>query len=125
MHPVPSVKVQVKTQVNLKVDPDGNVVYNLDVQTYDVLRREDHVVRRMLVVIGMAADGPRVRLHPDGTLLIGRGAWVSLEGYPPTGNTATQVIRLPGQNTLDEAGLHRMLGTYGVRSTPRVADVDP
>jgi hypothetical protein len=121
----PSVKVQVKTQINLKAEPDGTIVYNLDVQTYDVLRRDDHVVRRVLVVIGVAADGSRIRLHPDGTLLVGRGAWMSLEGYPPTGNTASQVIRLPGQNTLDEAGLHRMLGTYGIRRTSRVADVDP
>ena len=121
----PSVKVQVKTQLNLKTDPDGSLVYNLDVQTYDVLRREDHAVRRVLVVIGLIAEGPKIRLHQDGTMLVGRGAWVSLEGHPPTGNRTSQVIRLPAQNTLDEPGLHRMLGTYGVRRTSRVADYDP
>jgi hypothetical protein len=121
----PSVKVQVKTQVKPKTDPDGNLIYNLDVQTYDVLRRQDHAVRRVLVVIGLIADGPRIRLHQEGTLLIGRGAWVSLEGHPPTSNTTSQVIRLPARNSLDEPGLHRMLGTYGVRTTFKVADFDP
>ena len=68
----------MKTQVNLKADANGNLMYNLDVQTYDSLRRADHTVRRVLVVIGLLADGPRVRLHEDGTLLVGRGAWMSL-----------------------------------------------
>lgn len=122
----PSVKVQVKTQVNLETDPDnGNLVYNLDVQTYDFLRREDHVVRRILVVIGLIAAGPRIRLHQEGTLLVGRGAWVSLEGRPPTSNTKSQVIQLPAQNTHDEPGLRSMLGIYGVRRTSKAADFDP
>jgi Domain of unknown function (DUF4365) len=121
----PTVKVQVKTQVNLKTDPNGNLVYNLDVQTYDSLRRDDHTVRRVLVVIGLMADGPRVRLHEDGTLLVGHGAWASLEGHPPTPNTTTQVVRLPAANTLDENGLYRMLSTYGIRRPFPVPDEDP
>jgi Domain of unknown function (DUF4365) len=120
----PTVKVQVKTQVNLRTDPDGNLVYNLGVQTYDSLRRDDHTVRRVLVVIGLLADGPRVRLHEDGTLLVGRGAWVSLEGYPPTTNTTTQVVRLPEANTLDGNGLYRMLSTYGIRRPLPVPNED-
>ena len=121
----PTVKVQVKTQVNLKADANGNLMYNLDVQTYDSLRRADHTVRRVLVVIGLLADGPRVRLHEDGTLLVGRGAWMSLEGYPATSNTAKQVVRLPLGNTLDDNGLYRMLSTYGIRRSFPVPDADP
>lgn len=121
----PTVKVQVKTGVNLRRDPDGALIYNLDIATYNVLRRQDHSVRRVLAVIGLSGDGSRVRLHPDGTMLIGYGAWVSLEGYPPSGNATSQVVRLPAANTLDGPGLDQMLRTYGVpRSTP-VPDVDP
>jgi hypothetical protein len=76
------------------------------------------------VVIGLLADGPRVRLDEDGTLLVGRGAWVSLEGYPPTTNTVKQVVRLPPENTLDENGLYRMLSTYGIRRPFPVPDAD-
>lgn len=122
----PAVKVQVKTEIDLrKDDSSGNFIYNLDLKTYDVLRRTDHSVRRVLAVIGLSGDGSRVRLHPDGTLLVGCGAWVSLEDYPASSNTTSQVIRLPASNTLDGPGLHQMLTTYGVsRSTP-VPDVDP
>lgn len=120
----PTVKVQVKTQVSLRTDANGNLVYNLDVRTYDSLRRTDHTVRRVLVVIGLLADGPRVRLREDGTLLVGHGAWVSLEGYPPTPNTTTRVVRLPEANTLDEDGLYRMLSTYGIRRPLPVPDED-
>jgi hypothetical protein len=121
----PTVKVQVKTEVNLRTDANGDLVYNLDVQTYETLRREDHTVRRVLVVIGLLADGPRVKLHEEGTLLLGRGAWVSLEGFPSTTNTSSQVVRLPAENTLDENGLYRMLSTYGIRRSFPVPNADP
>ena len=64
-------------------------------------------------------------MHEDGTLLVGLGAWVSLEGYPETTNKASQVVKVPAGNTLDESGLRRMLGTYGVRRTFPVPDDDP
>ncbi len=121
----PTVKVQVKTEINLRRDSDGNLIYNLDMATYNVLRRQDHSVRRILAVIGLSGDGSRVRLHPDGTLLVGSSGSVSLEGYPASSNVASQVVLLPASNTLDQPGLHRMLTTYGVsRSTP-VPEVDP
>lgn len=120
----PTVKVQVKTEVNLRRNPDGTFIYNLDIATYDVLRREDQSVRRILAVIGLSEDGSRVRLHTDGTILVGHGAWLSLEGYPSSSNTTSQVIRLPASNTLDPSGLDQMLRTYGVRRSTPVPDVD-
>src|SRR5262245_2705911 len=121
----PTVMVQVKTEVGLSVDQDGSLVYNLDVPTYDVLRRDDHSVRRVLAVVGLVKESASVRVQEDGTLLVGRGAWVSLEGYPETTNKTSQVVRVPAGNTLDEPGLHRMLGTYGVRRTFPVPVDDP
>ena len=115
----PTVKVQVKTEIDLKKDSDGNFVYSLDIKTYNVLRRTDHSVRRALVVIGLSSDGSKVDFTPDGTLLVGCGAWLSLEGYPASDNATSQVVRLPASNTLDVPGLYRLLRTYGVsRSTP-------
>ncbi|MCW2932177.1 MAG: hypothetical protein JWM19_3139 [Actinomycetia bacterium] len=121
----PTVKVQVKTEVEPRTDTDGTLVYNLDVPTYDVLRRQDHAVRRVLAVIGLSAEGPRVKLSDDGTILVGRGAWVSLEGYPVSPNSTSQVIRLPVANTLGQAGLDRMLKTHGVTRPTPVPDADP
>ncbi|MFD8562048.1 DUF4365 domain-containing protein [Streptosporangium canum] len=120
----PAVLVQVKTTVDLRQLSDGDYSYDLDIETYDVLRRDDHSVRRILAVIGVSKDGENVRLHADGTLLIGRGAWVSLEGLPTSDNAKTQVVRLPACNTLDHSGLRLMLRTYGVRRSTPVPDVD-
>lgn len=65
-----------------------------------------------------------MRLHADGTLLIGHGAWVSLEGFSASDNAKTQVVCLPAANTLDRRGLLLMLRTYGVRRSTPVPDVD-
>lgn len=120
----PTVKVQVKTTTSLRITEDGHAVYHLDVGTYDVLRRLDHSVRRVLVVIVLPEDGARVRLVEEGTLLVGRGAWVSLEAAPPTDNTATTAVRLPLCNTLDRDGLYAMLRRHGVRRSTPVPDFD-
>ena len=121
----PTVIVQVKTDVNLRRGSDGRFAYDLDVATYDVLRREDNTVRRVLAVIGLPRDGERVRLHAEGTLLVGRGAWVSLEGAPSSSNSTSQVVYLPESNTIDGPGLNRMLRMYGVRISTPVPDVRP
>lgn len=121
----PTVFAQVKTTTDLRRLPDGDYAYDLDVPTYDLLRRSDHMIPRVLVVIGSPKDGERIRLRPDGTLLVGQGAWVSLEGYPPSRNRRTQTVRLPAANTLDRAGLERMLKEVGVRRSTPVQDVDP
>ena len=68
-------------------------------------------------MIGLEPEEPRVKLHAEGTLLIGQGAWVSLEGMPASDNAVTQVVKLPVTNTIDPPGLKRMLMQYGVRST--------
>jgi Domain of unknown function (DUF4365) len=59
----PTVKVQVKTTQTLRRLQGGGFSYDLDVETYDVLRRDDHSVRRILAVIEVAPEGQRVRLQ--------------------------------------------------------------
>lgn len=120
----PAVLIQVKTTVDLRRLPDGDYSYDLDIETYDVLRLDDHAIRRILAVIGVSKGGENVRLHADGTLLLGRGAWVSLEGMPESENGKTQVVRLPSLHTLDDPGLWLMLRTYGVRRSTPVPDVN-
>jgi len=120
----PCVQAQVKTTVKLPVE-EGHYLYDLDLPTYNVLRRTDHTVGRILVVIGLSDDGERVRLDTDGTLLIGVGAWISLAGHPPTENTTSVRVRLPVEHTLDGAGLQQMLVRHGVRRTTPVPPFEP
>jgi len=119
----PTVKVQVKTTVDLRQE-DNHFVYDLDIDTYNVLRRDNETVRRVLAVFRLPKRGEKVRLLKSGTLLVGSGAWVSLEGQPATSNTASRSVRLPVANTIDRLGLEHMLATYGVRSSSPVPDVD-
>ncbi|MFI0354585.1 DUF4365 domain-containing protein [Actinomadura sp. 9N407] len=120
----PTVNVQVKTTIELRQLDSGDFSYDLDLETYHVLRRTDHAVGRVLAVIGVPGEGEKVRLHEQGTLLCGRGAWVSLEGMKPSSNGTSQVVRLPTINSLDRSGLYRMLKTYGVRRSTPVPAID-
>ncbi len=119
----PAVNVQVKTTTRLRRHR-GYFSYDLDIPTFDKLRKPNAATPRVLVVIGLEPDGERVMLQHNGTLLIGCGAWVSLEGRRASANTTTQVVRLPVVNTLDRLGLRRMLTTYGVRSSTPVPLLD-
>jgi Domain of unknown function (DUF4365) len=119
----PAVNVQVKTTTSLRRGR-GYYSYDLDIPTYNKLRKTNASTPRILVVIGLEPEGDRVRLRRDGTLLIGRGAWVSLAGRRASANTTTQVVRLPVVNTLDRPGLERMLTTHGVRSSTPVPEID-
>lgn len=120
----PTVNVQVKTTIGLRRLTTGDFGYDLDLQTYDVLRRTDHAVGRVLVVIGVSEEDENVRLHSKGTLLCGHGAWVSLEGAQRSRNRATQAIRLPAVNTLDRPGLLRMIKAHGIRRSTPVPSID-
>lgn len=120
----PTVKVQVKTTASLRRTEPDKYSYDLDLRTYDVLRRDNHTVSRILAVIEVDWNGERFRLHEDGTLLLGRGAWTSLAGLPASSNKETQTVTIPVSNTLDRAGLEIMLKTYGGRRTTFVPDVN-
>ncbi|WP_084262909.1 DUF4365 domain-containing protein [Actinomadura formosensis] len=120
----PTVNVQVKTTIELRRLESGEFSYDLDLETYDALRRTDHAVGRVLAVIGVPGEGENVRLQEEGTLLCGRGAWVSLEGMSPSSNRTSQVVHLPAVNTLDRSGLHRMLKTHGIRRSTPVPAID-
>jgi hypothetical protein len=117
----PAIKVQVKTsQGGLRLlEGDATMAsYQVDIDTYDVLRKTNHFIPMVLIVFGVAPEGQRVRLEQDGTLLVGRGLWVSLAGSDAK-TTASVAVRLPLANTVDGPGLLRMLQELGVsRSSP-------
>lgn len=119
-----TVWVQVKTTISPLRDLGDQWAYDLDVNTYEVLRDADGGTRRVLAVIEMSADGETIRIADDGTLLVGRTTWMSLEGLEPTTNADTQVVHLPKDNVLDHPGLLRMLNTFGVPTTTPVPTLD-
>src|SRR6185437_16000938 len=52
----PTVKVQVKTTIDLR-EADDHFIYDLDVATYNVLRRDNETVRRILAVFCLPKNG--------------------------------------------------------------------
>lgn len=118
----PTVKVQVKRRSTSA----GGRPFCLQFgrRPYNVLCRDNELVRRILAVFGLPRRGEKVRLQRTGTLFVGSGAWVSFEGLPATTNTGSRVVRLPVGNTIDRPGLERMLATYGVRSSTPVPEVN-
>jgi hypothetical protein len=115
----PAVDVQVKTTTALRKS-GGYFSYDLDIPTYNKLRSNIASTPRALVVIGLQSEGERILLKRDGTLLVGRGAWASLAGRRATKNTESIAVRLPAANTIDRAGLMRMMTSLGVRSSTPV-----
>src|SRR5829696_5222318 len=55
----PTVKAQVKTTTDLRQTENGHFAYDLDISTYEILRRDDHSVRRILIVIGLSEADDR------------------------------------------------------------------
>lgn len=121
----PTVRVQVKTVQQLRTNPGGDYVYDLDIKTYNVLRHPNPGVPRALVVFEVGPEGKRIKLVDGGTLLVGRGAWVSLTGSEGSKNATAQSVTLPAINTIDAAGLELMLKTCGTRRSTPVPEVDP
>ena len=120
----PTVQVQVKTAVGLVPNSDDTLSFELDVDTYNALRQR-RTVKRVLMVVVLPREADRVRIEPEGTLLVGLSAWVSLEGEPETRNVATITVRVPLANRVDPSGLVDMLTRYGTPSSTRVPSVDP
>ena len=118
-----TVQVQVKTKVGFTGLGDGTASFELDLATYEELRKIHHI-RKLLAVIWLEREGDRVVVDDAGSMLVGRGAWMSLETLGATTNTDSVTVRLPLDNRLDALGLRRMLTTYGVPRSSQVPDMD-
>jgi hypothetical protein len=120
----PSIKVQVKTTEDLRLPDTDAASFDLDVATYDVLRKTNQFTPRVLVVFRLE-PGRRIEVEDRATHLIGRGYWLSLVGADATPNTSTVAVRLPLANRVDGPGLLQMLSDFGVRRSSIVPEVSP
>jgi len=125
----PAVSVQVKTTTErLGVLVGGVRSYNLDVETYEVLRQPSvtQSTPRVLAVIGLTPRRlMRVWPRPRGDMLLGVSRWVSLAGLPATSNRDTIAVHLPAANTFHPDSLRRMMVEHGVRRSTPVPLVSP
>ncbi len=120
--PEQTVRVQVKTTTGFSPRDDGTVSYELAIRDYNALRVRRNI-RRVLAVVWLSTEGSRIRLEADGTLMVGHAAWMSLEDLPESSNATSVSVGIPLANKVDEPGLRRMLGEFGVPRSTDVPDV--
>lgn len=118
----PSVKVQVKTTHDLREVGGDLLAYDLDVATYEVLRRDNHSYRRILAVIKLSDDGEKIRLQEEGDAS-GRARRLGLAGrrtgnqqhHHPGGAPAGGQHARPGRNAAHAEHLRRQAFQHRAR----------
>jgi hypothetical protein len=100
------IRLQIKTTASPNLQPDG-LHYDLDVQTYDLLRNGSSP--GYLIVLVMLAPWVRWTGHTRrGSIVRTFGLWVALDGMPPTQNSSSITVILPDANMVTPEALRGM-----------------
>jgi len=92
-----AIDVQLRSSTLADVR-EREVAYDLDVRTYEFLRREA-VTPRILVLLVLPADEAEWIAQSEAALELRRCAyWRSLQGEPTTGNTSSVRVAIPRTN---------------------------
>lgn len=94
----PTLDLQLKATVNLKMGSDGFVRYPLKVRNYDLLRVGTHIPR-LLVVLDLPKDETRwMTVTPRKLILRRRAYWLNLRGRGETRNKFSISVEMPEEN---------------------------
>ena len=107
----PQIDLQLKstTQANFR---EAEVVYDLEVRAYDILRRIIPGRPRLLLVLVLPDDVAQWLSQSAGALILRRCAyWHSLRGAGPTANQATIRLKIPRGNVFSVEAVQGMLKT--------------
>lgn len=97
--------VQLKSTTRSGVT-DTEILYDLEVKTYDDFRDPAVGVRRILVLMVIPEDESRWTSHSEEQLSIRDCAyWLSLRGWPPTTNKRTVRVAIPRANVFSVEGV--------------------
>jgi hypothetical protein len=113
----PRVDLQLKcTEVD--AGAGDALAFDLDRETYDILRAADYVVPRYLVVVVVPTNVSDWLEQTSEQLALRRcGYWLSLRDAPPTSNSVSQRVEIPRQQVLSVASLREMLARAGKEQT--------
>jgi hypothetical protein len=105
----PQIDLQLRSTTQAGVR-DAEVVYDLDVRTYDLLRREPSPRPRLLVLLVLPEDEAEWLTQSADELILRRCAfWRSLRGAAPTTNQATIRLVIPLANVFSVEALQRLM----------------
>lgn len=104
---VQSIEVQAKCSAR-DIERESDVVYPLDVETYDALQRRAANPRILVVATVPERPGDWLRQTNEEMVLHHCGYWVSLEGKAATENTATVSIPIPKTDIFSVAAIRQI-----------------
>jgi len=95
------------------------IVYDLDVETYERLRRARRESPALLVLLVLPAEPTEWLSHTEQQLELRKCAyWFSLRGLPSTRNVRSVRVRIPRRNQFSPAELERIMEAISRRETP-------
>ena len=101
------IDFQAKATTNFQLS-GGNILYDLRVEDYNRLVREDDVPR-VLILYLMPSDNSLWLIQSGSELCLKECAyWVCLMGEPQSRNVSTVRVSVPLANMFDQNGLHSM-----------------
>jgi hypothetical protein len=107
----PQIDVQLKSTVRAEVS-ETEVIYDLEVRAYDLLRRTARDRPRLLVVLVLPEDEAQWLSQSVEELTLRRCAyWLSLRGAEPTANQSTVRVTLPRANVFSVEAVQTMMMT--------------
>lgn len=104
-----SLNIQLKSTTGATLTA-AEVVYDLDVRAYDILRHATRATPLYLVVFVMPSVQADWLVHGEDRLELRSCAyWLSLRGFPAVKNAKTVRVRIPRQNQFTPAALERIM----------------
>jgi Domain of unknown function (DUF4365) len=97
----------------------SEVTYDLDVETYERLRRAPRESPAVLVLLVLPREPTEWLSHTEEQLELRKCAyWFSLRGLSRTRNVRSVRVRIPRRNQFSPAELERIMGAITRRETP-------
>lgn len=101
------IDFQAKATTNYRIS-GNNVLYDLRIDDYNRLVREDDVPR-VLILYLMPSDDSQWLIQSQGELCLREcGYWVCLMGKPQSRNVSSVRFSVPLANMFDQNGIHSM-----------------
>lgn len=103
--------IQAKASHNFTISSDGNyIIYDLKVDTYNMLIREDQDTPAILVLYCMPRDEDEwLSIYENCTALRHCGYWMSLRGMDPLTNEGTRRIKIPKEQRFTNSSLKSIM----------------
>ena len=107
----PVLWIQAKASHNFTISADDNhIIYDLKVDTYNMLIREDQDTPAILVLYCMPSDEDKwLSIYENCTALRHCGYWLSLRGMPTSTNKAAQRIHIPKKQRFTDSSLYSIM----------------